>query len=93
MSNPDSVIEAAVDTCVFSSGIAAAERLSETLFDSIGLIGEYPELGSPVPDAALAARGYRRVSAERFWCYYVVESEVPRIYRVLRKGSLEPVLP
>lgn len=74
-------------------GGSSARRFSDKFFEAAAALERFPEMGSPDPDQFLAARGYRRISIEDHWCYYVIADESVRIRRVLRKGKLRGMLP
>ena len=63
----------------------AANTLLDTLESRIEELKNFPQMGKPVPDYELNAKGYRLLVAENYYVFYIVheEEKTVKIYRIL----------
>lgn len=65
--------------------LAAANTLLNTLESRIGELTNFPQIGKIIHDYEIAAKGYRLLTIENYYVFYIIheEEKTVTIYRIL----------
>src|SRR5574344_1694350 len=65
--------------------LAAANKLLDTFEARIAELANFPQMGKPLPDYELNAKGYRILVIENYYVFYIVfeQEKTVQIFRIL----------
>lgn len=71
-------------------GPQSAQKITDKLLDTIGLLGEHPFAGAEHGDSVLQKQGYRKLICGEYICIYRVINDIVFIYRVVHGATDYP---
>ena len=71
------------DLHLMLAGPQSAEKITDQLLETIGLLAEYPYMGAVHPDPVLSQNQFRKVICGNYVCVYKVINDTVYIYRIV----------